>query len=111
MPYPKKAESCFRSSLLCASGEKVISSPAARNVFRFWTNAPENPLEWKCKTRKGKSLRRTIWNWLLLRIERTFTASKLLVAPERNRPPSEQRFPRSEQMFDPSLTGKAQFSV
>src|ERR1700682_5565716 len=82
MPYPQKAESCSRFSLLCASGEKVISSPAARNVFRFWTNAPENPRDWKCKTRKGKSLRRTIWNWLPLRIERTLTASNLLLAPE-----------------------------
>jgi HxlR-like helix-turn-helix protein len=39
--------------------EKVISSPAARNVFRFWTNAPAPP-DWKCETGKGKSLRRTI---------------------------------------------------
>src|ERR1700693_5754410 len=77
MPYPQKAESCSRFSLLCASGEKVISSPAARNVFRFWTNAPENLPDWECKTRKGKSLRRTIWNWLSLRIERTLTASTL----------------------------------
>src|SRR5260370_27483776 len=69
MAYPKKAETCSRSSLLCASGVKVISSPAARNVFRFWTNAPENPFECKYTTRKGKSLRRTIWNWLVLRIE------------------------------------------
>src|ERR1700682_2686232 len=87
-------------SLLCASGEKVISSPVARNVFRFWTNAPENPRDWKCKTRKGKSLRRTIWNWLPLRIERTLTASHLLLAPERNRPPCEHRFPGSEQMLE-----------
>ncbi len=33
------------------------------------------PLEWKCKTQKGKPLRRTIWNWLPLRIERTLAAS------------------------------------
>src|ERR1700682_427895 len=100
MPYPQKAESCSRSSLLCVSGEKATSSPAARNVFRFWTNAPESPLDSKCKTRKGKPLRRTIWNWLPLRIERTLTASNLLLAPERNRPPREQRFPGSEQMFE-----------
>src|ERR1700737_4723329 len=83
-------------------GESYLFSRAARNVFRFWTNAPENPLEWKCKTRKGKSLRRTIWNWLLLRIKLTFMASNLLVTPETNRPPCEQRFPGSEQMFEPS---------
>jgi hypothetical protein len=51
--------------------------------------------------RKGKSLRRTIWNWLLLRIELTFTAFTLLT-PETNRPPREQRLPGSEQMFEPS---------
>src|SRR5712664_2283465 len=71
----QKAESCSRSSWLCVSGEKVISSPAARNVFRFWTNALESPFECKYTTRKGKSLRRTIWNWLLLRIERISTPS------------------------------------
>src|SRR5467141_2831905 len=75
MPSPQKDGTCSRSSLLYASGEKVISSPAARNVFRFWINAPGNPLDWKCKMRKGKSLRRPIWNRLLLRIERTFRAS------------------------------------
>src|SRR5260370_38401206 len=69
--------------LLCASGEKVISSPSTRNVFRFWTNAPESPFECKHTTRRGKSLRRMIWNWLLLRIERTFTAStSSTLAPE-----------------------------
>src|SRR5260370_23200164 len=70
--------------LLCASREKVISSPSTRNVFRFWTNARANPCAgWKCKTRKGKSLRRTIWSSLLLRIEWTFTASNFLLTPER----------------------------
>jgi hypothetical protein len=81
------------SDWICASGEKVISSPAARNVFRFWTNADENPLDWKCKTRKGKSLRRKICNWLPLRIERTHGVQPPLLAPERNRPPREKRFP------------------
>src|SRR3984893_19234125 len=80
MPYTQKAESCSRSSLLCVSGEKAISSPAARNVFRFWTNAPESPFESKYTTRKGKSLRRTIWNWLQSKIERTFTAAREAVA-------------------------------
>src|SRR4030081_509704 len=69
-----------RSSLLCVSGEKVICSPAARNVFRFWTYAPESPFECKYTTRKGKSLRRTIWNWLLSKIERRFTAAREAVA-------------------------------
>ena len=32
---------------------------------------------------KGKSLRQTIWNWLLLGIEWTFTSSNLLLTPER----------------------------
>jgi hypothetical protein len=31
-------------------------------------------------TRKGKSLRRTIWNWLLSKSERTFTAEREAVA-------------------------------
>jgi len=82
--------------------EKVISSPAGRNVFRFWTNAPESPLEWKCKTRKGKPLRRTIWNWLLLRVEQTFTASNILATPERTDCRASGGFPAwSEQMFEP----------
>src|SRR6266581_3641537 len=32
------------------------------------------PLEWKCKTRKGKSVRRRILSWLPLRIERDLVA-------------------------------------
>src|SRR5260370_26130971 len=89
MAYPQEAGSCSRSSLLCVSGEKVISSPAARNVFRFWTNAPESPFECKYTTRKGKSLRPKICNWLLLRIERTFTAStSSTLAPETPAPRS-----------------------
>src|SRR2546427_10661228 len=32
------------------------------------------PLEWKCKTRNGKSVRRRILSWLPLRIERDLVA-------------------------------------
>ena len=41
----KRPRTYCRSSLLCVNGEKVISSPAARNVFRFWISALEDPLE------------------------------------------------------------------
>jgi len=34
--------------------------------------------------KKGRSLRPTIWNWSLLRLEPTFTASNLVVASETN---------------------------
>jgi len=58
-----------RSRSRIGSQRGYISSPAQRNVFRFWTNAPENLcLDSKCEMRKGKSLRRRIWNWLLLQI-------------------------------------------
>jgi DNA-binding HxlR family transcriptional regulator len=55
-------------------GESHLFSRGEKRL-QFWTNAPENPFECKYATRKAKSLRRTIWNWLPLRIERTFTGS------------------------------------
>ncbi len=50
--------------------------------------------------RKGKSLRRTIWNWLLLGID--LTPSNLLVTPEGTDRRASRGFPAgSEQMFEP----------
>ncbi len=45
-------------------GESHLFSRGEKRL-QFWTNAPESPFECKYTTRKGKSLRRTIWNWLL----------------------------------------------
>src|SRR5467141_2649345 len=65
-----------------------IGTPVLKSLWAFqiaYIFAPflKNPPDWKCKTRKGKSFRRTIWNWLLLRIERTSTAStSSTLAPE-----------------------------
>jgi hypothetical protein len=81
--FEGKAGSCSRSSLLWASGEEVIYSPATRNAFWFLTSAAENPFESKYLTQREKFLRRTIWNWLLLRMEWTFRVSNLLLPPER----------------------------
>ena len=79
-------------------GESYLFSHGEKR-FQVLDKRTRNPrADWKCTTRKGKSLRPTIWNWLLLRIERTFTASNPPLSPERNRPRAEVS--GSEQVFE-----------
>jgi HxlR-like helix-turn-helix len=65
----QKGRELFPVVVALRQWEKVISFPAARNVFRFWTNGPKNLSECKYTTRKAKSLIRTVWNSLLLQDE------------------------------------------
>jgi len=60
------------------------------------------PFRVEVQNAKRETVTGTIWNWLLLRVEQTFTASNLLATPERTDCRASGGFPAwSEQMFEP----------
>jgi len=70
-PNPKRPGVVPGSSLLCASGVKAISSPAARRKrLQVLGQTHRKALSSTSTQReRGSPYGRTIWNWLLLRIE------------------------------------------
>jgi len=81
-------------------GESYLFSRGEKRL-QVLDKRTRKPPRLEVQNAKGEILTADDLELVTVKIERTLTASNLLLVPARNRPPREQRFPGSEHMFEP----------